>query len=301
MARKRPPKKATELAETGKKAKAVKPVPKDSFYKDVIRPGARAFGKSAAAGGGAAGEMFSVFMVGVQSMFTRTMTRVVQAFANLSDPSTPVLARIIEDVPEERLMLPEPSVAVPALESLALVGHEPTLADMYIKLLATVMDSQSADDAHPAFAEIIRQMTPDEARLLKFIHENRCIPTIKVLVQDKVPQGQIHPLPQTRIVLERHYHRLPEMEMQRPIAMRDGLDNLCRLGLILHDDRFQADSDRWDALIADSRVQEWTVRNDLSAIIMKGGYYLTKLGQRFCRACIEPHGSPETAETPKGD
>jgi hypothetical protein len=40
---------------------------------------------------------------------------------------------------------------------------------MYVNLLATAMDRQTAEKAHPAFVEIIRQLTPDEARLMSHL------------------------------------------------------------------------------------------------------------------------------------
>jgi hypothetical protein len=63
------------------------------------------------------------------------------------------------DIPEEDLIEPKPSIAAPALQALAFAHEEPDLKDLYLKLLACAMDSRNSSKAHPAFVEIIRQLT----------------------------------------------------------------------------------------------------------------------------------------------
>lgn len=76
-------------------------------------------------------------------------------------------AERIADVPEENLQPPKPSVAGPAMEGLGYSLDEPELKQLYLELLARAADDRSADLAHPSFAEVIRQMTSEEAALLK--------------------------------------------------------------------------------------------------------------------------------------
>jgi len=67
--------------------------------------------------------------------------------------------------PPDQIVVPKPNVAGPALEALRYTWHEETLSDLYANLLAaSSMDKSTADGAHPAFVEIIRQLTPDEAK-----------------------------------------------------------------------------------------------------------------------------------------
>jgi hypothetical protein len=284
-----------------KKAEIVKAILEEvPIYKDAMRPAAREFGKAAAPAGKAAGETVAALAVGLRSLTLWSIASLAKGYESIKDHCVPRLAKILEDVPEERLVSPEPSVAVPALESFVLVCHEPTLADMYVKLLATSMDSQSAEVAHPAFAEIIRQMTPDEARIIKFMSESHCIPTIKVFTRSKIPPRQTHPITPTQIALENYYHRVPEMGIQNPGAMRVGLDNLRRLGLIEHNEnKYFPESNGWDSLVNSQDVQRLKVRDDVNIMITKGGYYLTNFGYRFCLACVLLHGSPPTVEAPK--
>src|SRR6266571_2645882 len=96
------------------------------------------------------------------------------------------VAEKLKDVPPENIATPKPNVAGPALESLRYTGHEETLRDMYANLLAASMDTRTATCAHPAFVEIIRQLTPDEARLLRLFALPRSFPLLNVRREFKV-------------------------------------------------------------------------------------------------------------------
>jgi hypothetical protein len=69
------------------------------------------------------------------------------------------------EIPPEDIIEPKPSLAGPALQGLAFAHEEPNLKEMYLNLLAVSMNLTTAGNAHPAFVEIIRQLTSTEARL----------------------------------------------------------------------------------------------------------------------------------------
>lgn len=71
-------------------------------------------------------------------------------------------------VPEDRIVPPSPQVSVHTIHGVQFAGpmEDSMLREMYAALLATAMDAHTASLAHPAFAEMIRQLTPREARLL---------------------------------------------------------------------------------------------------------------------------------------
>jgi hypothetical protein len=72
-------------------------------------------------------------------------------------------------IPEDALVAPKPSVAGPALQGLIFSFDEDSLREMYTTLLASAMDGRSPSLAHPAFAEIIRQLDAAEAGALKVV------------------------------------------------------------------------------------------------------------------------------------
>lgn len=73
----------------------------------------------------------------------------------------------VADIPPEELVEPKASVAGPALQGLAYSFEENELREMYLALLASAMDGRTAKEAHPAFAEIIRQLSADEVSWLE--------------------------------------------------------------------------------------------------------------------------------------
>ena len=70
-------------------------------------------------------------------------------------------------IPPEQVVEPKASIAGPALQGLAFTHEEPNLKEMYLSLLATAMDGRVAADAHPAFVEVIRQLSSEEAQLMR--------------------------------------------------------------------------------------------------------------------------------------
>ncbi|WP_426566348.1 DUF4393 domain-containing protein [Angustibacter sp. McL0619] len=77
------------------------------------------------------------------------------------------LADRVAQIPEEDLITPRLSVAGPTVQGIAFTVDEPELRAMYLNLLAAASDARRASTAHPSFAEIIRQLSPEEAVLLK--------------------------------------------------------------------------------------------------------------------------------------
>jgi len=72
-------------------------------------------------------------------------------------------------VPPEQIVEPKASIAGPALQGLAFSHEEPNLKDMYLNLLVSSMDGRVANKTHPAFVEIIRQLSSEEAHIIKSI------------------------------------------------------------------------------------------------------------------------------------
>lgn len=70
-------------------------------------------------------------------------------------------------IPPEHVVEPKASVAGPALQGLAFAHEEPQLKDLFLELIASAMDGRKANTAHPAFVEVLKQLTGEEARLLR--------------------------------------------------------------------------------------------------------------------------------------
>ena len=131
-------------------------------------------------------------------------------------------------IPSEQLVEPKASIAGPALQGLAFTHEEPNLKEMYLSLLATSMDGRVAANAHPAFVEIIKQLSSEEAQLLQeLLRADGSFPIVQVRVQKSGEKGWR--------LLEMHLmnnvdpsSKVP-IENQKQAAM---VDNWVRLGLV---------------------------------------------------------------------
>lgn len=76
-------------------------------------------------------------------------------------------------VPEDQRIKPAPEIAGPVLMSLPFTTEGEILESMYLNLLKRAMDKSHVDEAHPAFAQIIGQLSADEAVLLMILRGRR--------------------------------------------------------------------------------------------------------------------------------
>jgi hypothetical protein len=82
--------------------------------------------------------------------------------------SVMVTARLAKKSPAD-IQTPDPVVAGPLLIGMSFTVQAPHLREMYANLLATAMHRPSSAKAHPSFVQIIQQLSPAEALILKEI------------------------------------------------------------------------------------------------------------------------------------
>jgi hypothetical protein len=144
----------------------------------------------------------------------------------------------------------------------------PELRELFATLLAAGMDSESAPRAHPTFADIIRQLTGDEARLLR---------TLAVDVEPTLAEFQPEELKDEALVHARM--RLAweaictRAKLEREESLPEYVSNLERLGLIeFRDETFTVPP---------------TPSQRLSRLGQRNRVYFTAFGGQFARICME--------------
>jgi len=90
------------------------------------------------------------------------------------------LAAKMADVPDEEVRTPKASIAGPAMQGLGFSLDELSLKDMYLELLAHASDSRTSDDAHPSFADVIRQLDSVEAEYLSTFLDGQHFPVMRI-------------------------------------------------------------------------------------------------------------------------
>jgi len=196
------------------------------------------------------------------------------------------VAEKLKDAPNARLRSPEPHVAGPALEALKYTGYQDHLREPYAGLLATAIDSKTAHVAQPCFVEIIKQMSPDEALIMRSLASAGIRPIIDVRKESKSENLGIWVL--------RHFSLVPfEAGCKHPDLGGTYLINLERLGLIEFrenytlkfgpDDLYKTTKERPEI---QQIVAEIAGTGNHKPTINSGAIIITKLGEQFCFACI---------------
>lgn len=88
------------------------------------------------------------------------------------DETKKLLAQKLENVDPEKIVEPEHYVAVPAIQAISYSMNSEELRNLYANLLAKAMHSDIKDLVHPAFIEIIKQLSPTDALILNEIKIN---------------------------------------------------------------------------------------------------------------------------------
>jgi hypothetical protein len=95
----------------------------------------------------------------------------LQFTAALQDRYVRFLDRSVRHIPEERRILPAAQIVGPILEAIKYEPEDTLISDMYNEVLSRAFDRDRAEDAHPAYALLIKQLSLDEAIILKIIYE----------------------------------------------------------------------------------------------------------------------------------
>lgn len=199
------------------------------------------------------------------------------------------VAEKLSETPSDEIIEPKLHVAGPAIEALRYTGNEETLSDLYANLLAASMDARTAFKAHPGFVEIIKQITPDEARLLKYFSIAERLPLItvqKAVKSESNEGGYVDVLVKFSTFCGdagcEHSHLTPAY-----------LDNLARLGIITLPDKFYTAKDAYEELENHPSVLEVKEQINSSgegkAEISKRLVEITSLGEQFMEACVVDH------------
>jgi len=151
----------------------------------------------------------------------------LQFTAALQDYYVRFLDRSVRRIPEDRRIFPAPQIVGPVLEAIKYEPEDTLITEMYNELLSRAFDRQTAEAAHPAFATLIKQLSLDEALILKAIYE-------------KLQQGDYYEFQYTEDIdrtTNRFSNRkveideLPRTDLRSPDNVSVNMDHLDKLGL----------------------------------------------------------------------
>lgn len=138
------------------------------------------------------------------------------------------LAERASTIPAEYIIEPKASIAGPTLQGLAFTHQEPSLKEMFLRLLATSMDERIADEAHPAFVEVIKQLNNSEADLIRGILISPS-PIAIAQIRTEINGEHGHTVILRHLLNLQNQNTLEQVENPRLAAT---IDNWMRLGLV---------------------------------------------------------------------
>ncbi len=204
-----------------------------------------------------------------------------------------LLAGKLQNVPIEKIVEPEAYVAVPAIQQLSYSMDSENLRELYANLLASSMNTETKWKVHPSFVDIIKQLTPDEAKLLKYIFNasNNQLPIINIQmkVTGKV-DGVGIPL--------RWFSHVYENILESPENYLSYIDNFIRLNLCHIPGTYIIKDEVYDEILESSEfastdgariLNSGTVSgSDIKATctVKKLSLNMTDFGKNFCAVCI---------------
>jgi hypothetical protein len=250
------------------------------MYQDVVQPAAQELGKALQT----VAKTVHIALAPVSAL--------VWGYDQIQDFVSTKVAERLRNVPPEDIVSPKPNIAGPALESLRYTGHESSLSDLYANLLAASMDKKTASGAHPAFVEIIKQLTPDEAKLVGLFVHPMAFPLIDVRWEYKNPTPEKNG-GQDMLV---NFSLLGnQARLEFPQLVPTYIDNLCRLGLSEIPSMFQYTTQGVYDPLENAEVvlkmkSQIESNDEWRCSISRKGLRVTELGKQFARICVLQKG-----------
>lgn len=128
-----------------------------AIYQDLLQPAAREMGQRL------------VVVARAVSIALAPLEAAVWGYERIRDYlAAAVTAKLASTRPED-IRTADPLIAGPAMLNMLFTAEAPHLREMYATLLAHAMHVPSASRVHPSFVQIVQQLSPSEAAILRRI------------------------------------------------------------------------------------------------------------------------------------
>lgn len=166
-------------------------------------------------------------------------------------------------------------------------GEHEALRARGAELFARAADLSAEEEAHPAYARILTQLAPDEARILRMLAREGAQPAVDVRAWRPANLGSRLVEPGLTMIGLQAGCRHPE-------RVRAYFNNLFRLGLIWFSHEPVEDMSAYEVLEAQPDVNEAGRRAGRSRTVRRS-IRLTPFGKDFCEVCLPLDEAGETA------
>lgn len=198
-----------------------------------------------------------------------------------------LLEQRLANVSPKDIVPPAMHIAVPALQAIGFSMDSNEIREMYANLLAASMQKSIKNDVHPAYVELVKQLSPDEARILRFMARRNSpypLSTLRLYV-NAMSWNEV--VPNFNLL----YKDVTDLETRAPRRTVAMLDNLVRLGLLhIPEKQYLTSNGVYDRTEHDEYIltlkSQYHLTPDQRFEFDKHFVELTELGKAFCAICI---------------
>lgn len=253
-------------------AEIIKAVP---VYEDTVQPVAKEVGKALKTLGG------------VINVALSPLAAMIYGFEVIKEELKSRLEARLAKVPPENIVTPPLQVVGPLLEKYKYVHDNEELSQMFVNLLANAMDKDEVQKAHPSFVNVISELSPDEAKLVRTIHDEVLLPKLDIRLKTKNKEKEGY------VTLKTNFTLLGEKaRLQYPEITPSYLSNLERLMIIqcssgsLQDS--YVDKEIYKPLEEHEEIKKWkdTSTEEEKIETVKGTIKITDFGEMFMDAVL---------------
>lgn len=199
-----------------------------------------------------------------------------------------LLAEKLKNTNETQIVEPEAYVAVPALQQLSYSYDSEDLRQLYANLLASSMIEDTKWNVHPSFVEIIKQLSPADARAMNVINNPEYLTVMTLAIREIKTDTYINLIKNYSVDLIGLY---PDDQQ-----LSSSLENLQRLGLININYNVMVRPDsKYEPYETDplfSKIRDYFKDNKENEMAYKKGLIeLTDFGISFCKICCTKEDS----------
>jgi len=203
----------------------------------------------------------------------RTGTRVARSLAAGESP-----AKVVGELGAELRTAAQSALGVAPAEDTTHHASVEELRERGAELLRQSSDVHFVEDTHPAYERILDELTPDEARIVRFLHREGPQPTVDVRTNRPLGIGSE--------LIEAGLSMIGRQAGVRNLHRTNAyLNNLFRLGLIWFSHE-EVEPSRYQVVEVQPEVQEAMAKAGRAPKTVRRSIHLTPFGEDFCETCL---------------
>lgn len=190
-----------------------------------------------------------------------------------------LLEKKLRNIDVKEIVEPEKYVAVPALQAISYSMNSEVLKNMYANLLVNSMKKDTKENVHPSFVEMIKQMSPNDAKIFTKIHDDNPKPIMYLWAKNKNEEGYFAQV-----------NNLTWINIYDYEVVSVCIDNLKRMGLIEIAEGEYTHDPNYNNIRETSEYKRFKKEYDDSDIVViekKHFIKITALGNSFYKICVK--------------